>query len=52
MGFSLIAATAIVGASMLVALGVLTGGILPTITDFRDSYNNMKIRAIKRVNGY
>ena len=49
MGFSLIAATAIVGASMLVALGVLTGGILPTITNFRDSYNNMKIRAINRV---
>jgi archaellum component FlaF (FlaF/FlaG flagellin family) len=49
MGFSLIAATAIVGASMLVALTVLTGGILPTVTDFRDSYSNMKDRAINRV---
>jgi archaellum component FlaF (FlaF/FlaG flagellin family) len=49
MGFSLIAATAIIGASMLVALTVLTGGILPTITEFRDSFSNMKDRAINRV---
>jgi len=49
MGFSLIAASAIVGASMLVALSVLTGGILPSITDFRDSYTEMKERAVERV---
>jgi archaellum component FlaF (FlaF/FlaG flagellin family) len=49
MGFSLIAATAIIGASMLVALTVLTGGILPTMTEFRDSYSNMKNRAINIV---
>jgi archaellum component FlaF (FlaF/FlaG flagellin family) len=49
MGFSLIAASAIIGASMLIALGVLTGGILPTMTDFRDSYADMKDRAVDRV---
>ena len=49
MGFSLIGATAIIGASMLIALTVLTGGIIPTMTEFRDSYSNMKDRAINRV---
>ena len=49
MGFSLIAATAIVGASMLVALGVLTGSILPAMTDFRDSYNDLKDKSVDRV---
>lgn len=49
MGFSLVAATAIIGVSMMVATGTLIGSLLPMVTDINDSYDDMKDRAIEQV---
>ena len=49
MGFSISAATAIIGISILVSAEILTGSLLPTISEVNDSYNDMKNRAIKQI---
>ena len=49
MGFSLSAAAAIVGVSALIAVEILIGNLLPTITNVNDSYGDMKDRAIDQV---
>jgi len=49
MGFSLVAAFAIIGVSLLVSIELLTGAILPAITDIGDSYADMADRSIDRV---
>ena len=49
MGFSLSAAAAIIGISMLVAVEILTGSLLPLFTEVNDSYTNMKDRAIDQI---
>ena len=49
MGFSMAAAAAIIGVSILIAIEIFTSSFLPTITDVNDSYNDMKDRAIEQV---
>ena len=49
MGFSLSAAAAIIGISILVAVEILTGSLLPLFTEVNDSYTNMKDRAIDQI---
>ncbi|MCK5258734.1 MAG: hypothetical protein KAJ69_04375 [Thermoplasmatales archaeon] len=49
MGLSLTAAAAIIGVSTLVAIGTLTGNILPTTTDIYDSCKEMKDRYVDQI---
>ena len=49
MGFSLVAAAAIIGVSILMAIEILAGTTIPTITDVYDSFDDMRDRAIDQV---
>ncbi len=49
MGFSASAAAAIIGVTLIMILGSLTGELLPSLTETNDSFANMKERAIARV---
>ncbi len=49
MGFSLVGAFAIIGVSILMVLEILTGSLLPAVTDYNDSYDVMKDRIIEQV---
>lgn len=49
MGLSLAAAAAIIGVSILVAIGTLTGNLLPTTTEIYDSYKEMKSRYVDQI---
>jgi len=49
MGLSLAAAAAIIGVSILVAMGILTENLLPTTTDIYDSYKEMKGRYVDQI---
>jgi len=49
MGFSLVAAAAIIGVSILVCTEIIIGNVSPTITGINDSYDDMKNRAIEQV---
>ena len=46
MGFSLVAAAAIIGVSILISLELMIGTTIPTLTDMYDSYDEMKDRSI------
>lgn len=46
MGFSIVAASAIIGVSVLISIEILTGSLLPTITDIDDSYDDMVERIV------
>lgn len=49
MGFSLVAATAIIGVSIIMCLEIIAGTTIPTITDLNKSYDYMRNRAIDQV---
>jgi len=49
MGLSLAAAAAIIGVSTLVAIGTLTGNLLPATTNIYDSYKEMKDRYVDQI---
>lgn len=49
MGFSLVAAFAVIGVSVLIAIEIFIGSLLPAITDIDDSYNDMVDRTVDRV---
>jgi archaellum component FlaF (FlaF/FlaG flagellin family) len=49
MGFSLVAATAIVGVAVLISLELIVGTTIPTITDVHDSYDEMRDRSIEQL---
>ena len=49
MGFSLVAAAAIIGVSVLIAIEVIVGTTIPIFTNVHESFNNMKNRAIYQV---
>ena len=49
MGFSLVAAAAIIGVSVLMVIELIVGTTIPTITDIHDSFDDMKDRAIDQV---
>jgi archaellum component FlaF (FlaF/FlaG flagellin family) len=52
MGFSLVAATAIIGVSLVMGLEIIVGTTIPTITDINESFNEMRNRAIDQVQTY
>jgi flagellar protein FlaF len=49
MGFSLVAAAAIIGVSIVMAIEIIVGTTIPTITDVNDSLDDMRDRAIYQV---
>jgi len=49
MGLSLVAATAIVGVAILMAIELIVGSTVPTMTDVHDSFDAMRDRAIKQI---
>ena len=49
MGFSLAAAAAIIGVSVLIAIEVIVGTIVPTVTNVHDSFDSMRNRAIDQI---
>lgn len=49
MGLSTIAATAIIGVSLLMVISIFTGGVMPTLSDYREAFKNMESRATDRV---
>jgi archaellum component FlaF (FlaF/FlaG flagellin family) len=49
MGFSLIAAAAIIGVAVLISLELIIGTTIPTFTNMHDSFEDMRDRAIDRV---
>ena len=49
MGFSVVAAAAIIGVSIVVVIETLTGSLLPAVTDINDSYDEMRNRIIDKV---
>jgi len=49
MGFSLVGATAIIGVSLIIALEIIIGTTVPTITNVHDSFDKMRNRAIEQV---
>ena len=49
MGFSFVAAAAIIGVSVLIAIEVIVGTTIPTITNVHESFNEMKDRVIYQV---
>lgn len=49
MGFSLVAAAAIIGVSILMAIEIIVGTTVPTLTDVHDSFDGMRDRAIDQV---
>jgi len=44
MGFSLVAAAAVLGFTLFMAVEIITSDLLPTIEDINDSYSGMKQR--------
>ncbi len=49
MGFSLVAATAIIGVSIIMCLEIIVGTTIPTVTNLNESFDNMKNRAIYQI---
>ncbi len=49
MGFSLVAAFAVIGVSLFIAIEILTGSLLPAITDVDESYDELVDRSIEMV---
>ena len=49
MGFSLVGAFAIIGVSILMVFEILAGNLLPAVTNYNDSYDEMKDRIIDQV---
>jgi len=49
MGFSLSAATAIIGVAILMSFEVMVADVIPTITDTHDSYDEMKERFVDQI---
>ena len=48
-GFSLVAATAIIGVTLLIAIEVIIGATVPTLTDVHNSFYDMRNRAINQI---
>jgi archaellum component FlaF (FlaF/FlaG flagellin family) len=49
MGFSLVAATAIIGVALVMAIEIIVGTTFPTMTDVHESLKDMKNRAIDQI---
>ena len=48
MGFSVVAASAIIGVSILVAIELIVGTTIPTMTEVNDAFDEMRNRIIKQ----
>jgi archaellum component FlaF (FlaF/FlaG flagellin family) len=49
MGFSLVGAAAVIGVSLLIAVEIFTGGVLPAVSDVNYSFKDMKDRAVDKI---
>ena len=49
MGFSLAAATAIIGVAILISVELMVGTTIPTIEDVHESYDDMRDRSIDQL---
>jgi len=49
MGFSLVAAFAIIGVAIFISIEILTGSMLPAITDIDNSYDDFVKRSVEMV---
>ncbi|HEC94805.1 MAG TPA: hypothetical protein ENI45_02425 [Thermoplasmatales archaeon] len=49
MGFSTVAAAAIIGVALLMALNTLVGSILPSLSDLNDAYQELGERMVEMV---
>ena len=49
MGFSVSAATAIIGVAVLISIELMVANVIPTITETHDSYDDMRNRAIEQI---
>ena len=49
MGFSLVAAAAIIGVGILISIEIILGTTIPTITNVHDSFEEMRDRSIDKV---
>ena len=49
MGFSTVAATAILGGTCVLMITIFTGGVLPTISDYHEAYKNLEVRGVERI---
>ena len=49
MGFSLIAATAIIGLAIVMSIEIFVSTTIPTITDINNAFDEMKDRSIEKV---
>lgn len=49
MGFSTVAAAAIIGVAIVMAMEIIVGTTIPTITEIHNSYDEMRERAIKQI---
>jgi archaellum component FlaF (FlaF/FlaG flagellin family) len=49
MGFSLVAAFAVISVSLLISIEILSGSLIPMITDINDSYDDMVDRDVEGV---
>jgi archaellum component FlaF (FlaF/FlaG flagellin family) len=49
MGFSVVAASAIIGVSVLIALEIVVGTTFPNMSDIHNCYKEMKDRSIEQV---
>lgn len=48
MGFSLVAAFGVIGVSILIAVEIMMGGLLPVVTNINESYDKMVKRRVDR----
>ena len=49
MGFSTVAAAAIIGVSFIIVINIFSGGVLPTLSDYRESLKSMEERSVERI---
>ena len=49
MGFSLVVAASIIGVSVLMAIEIIVGTTIPTLTNVQDSFYDMRNRAIDKI---
>ena len=49
MGFSLVVAASIIGFSVLMAIEIIVGTTIPTLTNVQDSFYDMRNRAIDKI---
>lgn len=49
MGFSLTAASAIIGVALVISMEIIVSTTVPTVTDIQASYDNMRCRSVEKI---